>query len=130
MTDSANSAPGVSPPLDQSRPGNKVLPWKPIGVAVTSVGAPAGLGVLHPALGMAVFLIELAVWLIVLGTALFGKKEYSERAFRLLRWIANRPEPEAPPDKPMSGLPSGGGGAMRAERHILSDCSASQVVTA
>ena len=53
---------------------------------------------MHPALGVAVFLTELAVSLIILGTALFGAKEYSERAFRLLRWIADRPEPDAPPD--------------------------------
>lgn len=75
----------------------KLIPWKPIGAAVTSIGAPAGIGLLHPALGAAVFLTELAVSLIILGTALFGAKEYSERAFRMLRWIANRPEPAAPP---------------------------------
>jgi hypothetical protein len=34
--------------------------------------------------------------LTVIGTALFGSQELSERAFRLLRWIANRPEPTAP----------------------------------
>ena len=37
--------------------------------------------------------IELAATLTVLGTALFGSQALSERAFRLLRWIANRAEP-------------------------------------
>jgi hypothetical protein len=84
---------------DNQDPGSrKPIPWRPIGAAATSIGAPAGLALLHPALGAAAFLTELAVSLIILGTALFGAKEYSERAFRLLRWIADRPEPDAPPD--------------------------------
>jgi hypothetical protein len=52
---------------------------------------------LHPALGAAVFFIELALAAMILSTALFGAKEYSERGFRLLRWIGDRPEPKAPP---------------------------------
>jgi hypothetical protein len=75
----------------------KLLPWRPIGAVVTSIGAPTGIGLLHPALGAAVFLVELALSVMILSTALFGAREYSERAFRLLRWIADRPEPEAPP---------------------------------
>ena len=31
-----------------------------------------------------------------MGTALFGSRALSERTFRLLRWIANRPEPDGP----------------------------------
>jgi hypothetical protein len=83
---------------NQDPASRQPIPWRPIGAAATSIGAPAGLWLLHPALGVAVFLTELAVSLIILGTALFGAKEYSERAFRLLRWIADRPEPDAPPD--------------------------------
>ena len=83
---------------DQDPAARKLIPWRPIGAAATSIGAPVGIGLLHPALGEAVFLVELAVSLIILGTALFGAKEYSERAFRLLRWFANHPEPDAPPD--------------------------------
>jgi hypothetical protein len=75
----------------------KMLPWRPIGAVATSIGAPAGIGLLHPILGAAVFLVELALSVMILSTALFGTREYSERAFRLLRWIADRPEPEAPP---------------------------------
>jgi hypothetical protein len=40
--------------------------------------------------------IELAVALTLIGTALFGSQALSDRAFRLLRWIANKPEPPAP----------------------------------
>jgi hypothetical protein len=36
------------------------------------------------------------VILTVLGTALFGSETLSERAFRLLRWMGNRPEPPGP----------------------------------
>jgi hypothetical protein len=81
---------------DRDSAARKLISWRPIGAAATSIGAPVGVGLLHPMLGAAVFLTELAVSLIILGTALFGAKEYSERAFRLLRWIADRPEPEAP----------------------------------
>ena len=49
-------------------------------------------------MGMAI--AELAVALTVIGTALFGSPELSERAFRLLRW--NRPARTASP--PLSVL--------------------------
>ena len=100
------ASPAGPPDQDHEKPrnqdaqglaGRKLIPWRPIGTAVTSVGAPVGIGLLHPALGATVFLTGLAVGLIILGAALFGAKEYSERAFRLLRWIADRPEPDAPP---------------------------------
>ena len=42
------------------------------------------------------FVAELVVALTVVITALFGSQALSERAFRLLRWIANRPEPACP----------------------------------
>jgi hypothetical protein len=51
----------------------------------------------HPAIGVAVAALELAVALTVIATALFGSPELSERAFRLLRWTANRPEPSGSP---------------------------------
>jgi hypothetical protein len=41
--------------------------------------------------------IEFVVLLLIVpGTALFGSKILSERAFRLLRWLGNRPEPPGP----------------------------------
>ena len=51
---------------------------------------------LHPLLGEVLTVVELATMLIVLGTALFGTQTLSERAFRLLRWLGNRPEPPGP----------------------------------
>jgi len=36
------------------------------------------------------------VALMVIAVALFGSKAISERAFRLLRWFGNRPEPPTP----------------------------------
>jgi hypothetical protein len=72
------------------------VPWRSVAASVTAVGTPAGIGVLHPMLGDIVAIIELAVALTVIGTALFGSPDLSDRAFRLLRWIGNRPEPPAP----------------------------------
>lgn len=75
----------------------KLPPWRPITAVAASIGAPASIGLLHPALGTAVFSIELTLAVMIISTALYGAREYSERAFRLLRWIADRPEPKAPP---------------------------------
>jgi hypothetical protein len=72
------------------------LRWRPVGAGVVSLGAPAGIGVLHPVLGEVIAIIEVAVVLTIIGTALFGSSALSERAFRLLRWIGNRPEPPVP----------------------------------
>ena len=51
---------------------------------------------LHPLLGGVIAITEIAVVLTVIAVALFGSKTLSERAFRLLRWFGNRPEPPAP----------------------------------
>jgi hypothetical protein len=40
--------------------------------------------------------VGLVVALTVIAVALFGSQALSERAFRLLRWFGNRPEPPAP----------------------------------
>lgn len=71
-------------------------PWRPMGADVASLGIPAGMGMLHPVLGEALTIIEVAVTLTIIGTALFGNSALSERAFRLLRWLGNRPEPWGP----------------------------------
>jgi hypothetical protein len=71
--------------------------WRSIGASMISTGVPTAVGMVHPFIGIGIAAIELAVALTVIGTALFGSRELSERAFRLLRWIANRPEPPAPP---------------------------------
>jgi hypothetical protein len=78
------------------------VPLRSVAAGMVSVGTPLGVAVPHPLLGMMMAVIELAVILIVLGTALFGSQTLSERAFRLLRWFGNRPEPPGPsyPDGP------------------------------
>ena len=50
---------------------------------------------LHPVLGQVIAVSEAVVVLTIIGTALFGSQTLSERAFRLLRWLGNRPEPRA-----------------------------------
>jgi hypothetical protein len=47
--------------------------------------------------GEIIAVVEVVVALTITGTALFGSQALSERAFRLLRWLGNRPEP---PDAP------------------------------
>jgi hypothetical protein len=79
-----------------STTGGGRIPWQSFGVGMASAGAPIGIGVLHPSIGAAMIIIELTLALTVIGTALFGSRELSERAFRLLRWIGNRPEPPSP----------------------------------
>jgi hypothetical protein len=79
-----------------SYPDRAQVPWRPLGTVVTSLGAPIGLGVLHPMLGEAIAVIEILTVLTILVTALFGSQGLSERAFRLLRWFGNRSEPPAP----------------------------------
>jgi hypothetical protein len=68
------------------------IPWRPAGAGVVGLGTPAGLSAIHPLLGELVFSIEMAIIVTVIATALFGTSELSERAFRLLRWLGNRPE--------------------------------------
>ncbi len=72
------------------------VPWRSIGVGVTTVGTPTGLAMLHPMLGVILGGTEVVVALQIMTTALYGSSILSERAFRLLRWIGNRPEPSAP----------------------------------
>jgi hypothetical protein len=41
--------------------------------------------------------------LILFAAILFGSEDTKERAFRLLRWIRDKPEPPGPPESPTSG---------------------------
>jgi hypothetical protein len=74
--------------------------FQSVGTSVVSAGVPTAIGIVHPLIGVGMAIVELAVALTVLGTALFASPELSERAFRLLRWIAARPEPPAPLSRP------------------------------
>jgi hypothetical protein len=67
-----------------------------VGTGVASIGTPAVIGLLHPALGMAFALTEIAVAVMIIVVALFGSKTLSNRAFRLLRWFGRQAEPPAP----------------------------------
>ncbi len=81
---------------------------RPVVATLAAAGVPVAGGVLHPILGEIVFLVELVVVLTLVGTALFGSLDLSERAFRLLRWIGNRPEPPAP-EQAARGVSGGAG---------------------
>jgi hypothetical protein len=70
-----------------------LLPWRTVSVGAASLGIPASTGILHPVLGELIATIEVMMVIAIIGTALFGSTALSERAFRLLRWIGNRPEP-------------------------------------
>lgn len=102
VTPSTNSPPAV-PDAGQetaARPAAGRAPWRAAGTVLASIGPPVGIGIAAPLLGQVVAAIELAAVLTIIGTALFGSQALSERAFRLLRWIANRPEPPAPSAPP------------------------------
>ncbi len=86
------------------------MSWRSAGTGIASLVTPIGIGVLHPVLGEVIAVIEMVVVLTIIGTALFGSQDLSERAFRLLRWIGNRPEPAGP-----APVHLGGRGAQ--ERH-------------
>jgi hypothetical protein len=87
-------------PMERDR-----APWRSVASSVTAPGTLAGIGVLHPMLGQIVAIIELMTVLTITVTALYGTRDLSDRAFRLLRWIGNRPEPPAPA---VSGAGEGG----------------------
>jgi hypothetical protein len=70
--------------------------WRPAVTGAASLGGAVGIGMLHPLLGEVIAITEIVVALTVIAVALFGSKTLSERAFRLLRWFGNRPEPPAP----------------------------------
>jgi hypothetical protein len=82
--------------LMMTRRGNSQGAWRTLGLGAGALGAPAGIGYLHPSLGLTLAAVEVVVVLVVFAAALFGSEVVSDRAFRLLRWFANRPEPRAP----------------------------------
>ncbi|MFI0424038.1 hypothetical protein [Spongiactinospora sp. 9N601] len=62
-------------------------------VTTATVSAPAAVWLVHPALSIIIAGLLIALGIVIMASALFGSERLSERAFRLLRWIANRPEP-------------------------------------
>jgi hypothetical protein len=75
------------------------------GLALTAgagLFGPPGACMVNPRLGMALTAVEvgmalaiLLTALAILLTALYGNKQHSDRAFRLLRWAFDRAEPPA-----------------------------------
>jgi hypothetical protein len=71
-----------------------------LGAGAGVLGGEGLAAYLHPALGEALaaadVIVPLAIALVLLIAILQGSSQTCERAFRLLRWIANRAEPPAP----------------------------------
>lgn len=85
------------------------VPWRTVGTGIASLGTPAVIWIECPVLGVVIAAIEAAAMLTIIGTALFGSPALSERAFRLLRWLGNRPEPSSPDVRPPARSPQAEG---------------------
>jgi hypothetical protein len=111
--ETASGVPAETAPEPSSRPAEREanrragrggrrsrLVWLSSGTVTILVGG-AGLERHHPALEMIllVFGAGFPALLIVILVAviLFGSKEKLDRAFRLLRWLRDKPEPVGPP---------------------------------
>jgi hypothetical protein len=71
-------------------------PWRTLGFGAAVVGTPVGVGYLHPAISQVIIIAEILTGLVIVTSALFGSQIISDRAFRLLRWLSDRPEPPQP----------------------------------
>ena len=99
--------------------GTSRLPWRALGLCSPAVGGIAAVYDPHPLAGLVIVIggvsvavIVIATAVIVIATALFGSATTSDRAFRLLRWFANRPEPKVPP----AAVTGAGRGSARRQR--------------
>ncbi|WP_330294060.1 hypothetical protein [Streptomyces sp. NBC_00576] len=66
---------------------------------------------------VAVVVFGMATTAVVLATALYGREENSERAFRVMNWLRRAPEPEKPQPSPQARSrtrPTGRGESIRA----------------
>ena len=96
----------AGPPRDDGRPGPGRWRSRPAWVALGTVAALAADAVTErydPTLGIIMFVCDagfpavLALFLV--SVILFGGEDRPDRAFRLLRWIRDKPEPPGPPVK-------------------------------
>jgi len=75
-------------------------PWRLMGAGAGVLGIEGATLYLHPALGECLIaadaIVPAVVALVLLAVILRGSNETCERVFRLLRWVANRPEPPGP----------------------------------
>lgn len=96
LTPSTTKRPELSPePARRSR-----MPWRLLSAGTGVLAGEGAMFYLHPALGEILSTADVAVptafGAILLAAILCGSDETCERVFRLLRWIANRPEPPSP----------------------------------
>ena len=96
MIPTADPRQGAAPPAG----GRSPALWRVLGAGAGVLGSESLAGYLHPTLGEALaatdVLVPLAIGLVLLTAILCGSNQTCERTFRLLRWIANRPEPPGP----------------------------------
>ncbi len=75
------------------------LPWRALGLGSSALGGIAAVYYSYPLLSLVIVICVASVGVLTALTALFGSATTSDRAFRLLRWFTNRPEPKAPPPR-------------------------------
>ena len=73
--------------------GTKTRPGRRAAAVLAVAGVPAAVWALQPVLGLLLIGLQSLIAVTVVAVALFGSDRLSERAFRLLRWVADRPEP-------------------------------------
>ena len=80
--------------------GRRSAPWRALGAGAGVLGGEGLTACFHSELGEALaaadVVIPSALVIILLTAILRGNSQTCERVFRLLRWIANRPEPPVP----------------------------------
>jgi hypothetical protein len=87
---------GQTADAGDTRPSLLSKSVRPLAILGGAVATPAGVALADPIMAQALAVAEGGLLTVILASALFGSARVSERAFRLLRWMANRPEPEAP----------------------------------
>jgi hypothetical protein len=105
-----------------TRRGTSRLPWRVLGLCSPAVGGIAAAYDPHPLAGLVIVIggvfagvIVIVTVVIVIATTVFGSATTSDRAFRLLRLFADRPEPKAPPTA-VTGAGQGSGRRRRGHR--------------
>ncbi|MEU7898453.1 hypothetical protein AB0B45_37030 [Nonomuraea sp. NPDC049152] len=78
--------------------GRRISAFAAAAAAVPAIGLA-----IHPIVTGFIAAAEMAIAIVIGATALFGSDRSSERAFRLLRWIADRPEPAQKTSRDRSG---------------------------
>lgn len=93
------------PPIRDLRPN-----WRRLGAGV-GIGAQGAVIYVRPAIGVALVIVNvtipLIIALVIFITTVWGRQDTCDRVYRLMRMIANRPEPPEPSTRPKCGqLPS------------------------